>query len=214
NASLAVEGGASARLVVGLDLSDPAHPVVFLDTGKTTFKVDFAARGKGLNFTGSLGPAGLFIQDGQLALDKDGDVATSDPMEIKITLDDNDTNATPHDGRLSFADLDKLTVNTDPFSGALNATLPIFFPTDSDFLGNLGLQIGDINGFLTGDTSSVHVQVPDLSNILSNLNFNLLDNLPLLIDGLDFVFGQLQTFIGKDLGSLNPPLIGHDLHDA
>ncbi|HEV8604724.1 MAG TPA: calcium-binding protein [Tepidisphaeraceae bacterium] len=217
NAALEIEGGASARMVVGVDLSDPLHPDLFLDTGDTSFDLNFAARGKGINFVGSLGPAGLFIQDGQLALDKDGDVATDGPndgMQFGVHLDDNDTSADPNDNRLSFADLDEIDVTTDDFDGALNATLPIFFPTDSDFLGNLGIQIGDLKAFITGDTSSVHVDVPDLSNILDNLNFNLLDNLPLLIDGVDFVFGQLQSILDKNLGSLNLPLIGDGLHDA
>ena len=34
----------------------------------------------------NLGPAGLFIQDGSVALDKDGDVATDEPMKFKINL--------------------------------------------------------------------------------------------------------------------------------
>jgi len=115
--------------VVGVDLSDPLHPDVFLDTTDSNFELDFAARGKGVNFTGSLGPAGLFIQDGQVALDADGDVATdNDPMSFKVNLDDQDSN--PSDGRLSFSDLSDISVSTDPFVGALNATLPIFFPSD------------------------------------------------------------------------------------
>src|SRR2546423_9537975 len=133
---------------------------------------------------------------------------------MKFKLRSESSEGKPGEIPLSCLDLAALGVTVEPFVGALNATLPIFFPTDSDFLGNLGLKVGDIKGFLTGDTSSVQVQVPDLSNILSNLHFNLLDNLPLLIDGLDFVFGQLQSFIDQQMGSLNLPLIGDDLHDA
>src|SRR5207253_4168535 len=155
--------------------------------------------------------------DGSVALDKDGNAATDGPndgMQFGIHLDDNDTNKNPNDNRLSFSDLDKLTVTTDNFAGALNATLPIFFPTDSDFLGNLGIQIGDIKGFLTGDTSSFHVDLPDLSNILTNLNFNLLDNLPLLIDGVDSILAKLQTLLDSTLGKANLPVVGKGIHDA
>jgi len=93
-----------------------------------------------------------------------------------VTFADND--GASGDNRVAFDDIlsnpGHLGVNaTTPVKGKLNATLPIFFPTDADFLGKLGLQIDDIAAFLTsGDTSLVHIQVPDLSNIVSNFHFN------------------------------------------
>jgi Ca2+-binding RTX toxin-like protein len=215
NASLEAEGAAKARLVVGIDLSTPTSPKLFLDTDKTEIDLSFAARGKGLNFTASFGPAGLFISDGMLAIDADGLATTdTDPISFKISLDDTDA-GNPNDGRLSFGDITSITATTNNIVGAMNATLPIFFPSDSDFLGNLGMSIADIETFLGGDFSTgVDIQVPDLSNILTNLDFNLLDNLPLLIDGVDFILGQLQTLLDKHLGSLNLPVIGDGLHDA
>jgi Ca2+-binding RTX toxin-like protein len=221
NAALEVEGAASAKLAIGIDLSDPVHPSFFLDTAPadTGVNVRFAARGAGMSFTASFGPVGLFIQDGQAAIDLDGNPltnGTAQDVNFAVTLSDNDGTA---DNRVKFTDIfsniNNLGITAGPIAGKLSATLPIYFPTDSDFLGNLSLKIDDLNHFLTtGDLSDVQTEVPDLSNLLTNLNFNLLDNLPVLIQGVDFVFGQLQTFLDKDLGTMNIPLIGNGLKDA
>lgn len=219
NAALEVDGSATAKLGIGVDLSDPLHPVFFLNTDPThtTFGLTFAARGSDLSFNLSFGPAGLAINDGQLAIDADGNPLTkNDPLKFDVTLSDNDGTS---DNRVSFtnllSNLNSVGIHAGAVTGKLNATLPIFFPTDSDFLGNLGLQVDNLGGFLTtGDTSLVHVQVPDLSNIVNNLNFNLLDNLPLLIDGVDSILAKLQTLLDKTIGSANLPLVGGGIHDA
>ncbi|MEB3829160.1 proprotein convertase P-domain-containing protein [Phormidium sp. CCY1219] len=211
-AGLQASGGATAKLSIGIDLSNPTNPLPFLNLEKTDLSVELAARGNNLSFVGALGPVGVFVNDGVAAMDGDGNAATTDDFaELAIAL----TDPTPGDNRILFDEFDRLDA-TIAMTGGVDATLPIFFPSESNFIGDLGFSVADLSGFLTDPTNpaNFNLEVPDLSAMLDNADLSLLNNLHLAIEGIDSFFGGLQTLLETEVFDADLPLIGDKLGDA
>ena len=205
-AGLQASGNATAKLSLGIDLTDAANPVSFLNLAETELGVEFAARGENLSFVGAIGPVGLHINNGVAAIDGDGDAATTDDfMKVAIAL-------TPPIGgetQIRLSELDQIQAEVT-VTGGVDATLPIFFPTASQFLGNLEFSIADLSQFIADPTNpnSVEVKIPDLSSLLDNLDFGLLSNLPLAIDGIDLFLAGVQGLLSGEVLGVELPLIG------
>ncbi|MCT7991818.1 proprotein convertase P-domain-containing protein [Laspinema olomoucense] len=211
-AGLQAEGSAKAKLGIGIDLSDPKNPLSFLNLDKTDLSVEFAARGNNLSFVGALGPLGLFVNDGVAAIDGDGNAATTDDFaKIAVTLSD----PTPGNNRILFTEFADLKAEI-AMTGAADATLPIFFPSESNFIGDVGFSVTDLSSFLSkpANPENYTVKIPDLSAMLDNLDFSLLSNLHLAIEGIDAFLAGLQTLLEADVFDADLPLIGDSLGDA
>src|SRR5262249_51241112 len=144
------------------------------------FHFDAQATGSNLNFTASVGPLGLFIKNGSVNLDGDGNPATNDSAQFNVTIKDDNG-----DGRHYFDELDTGDVNMT-LSGQAHASLPLFFPTQTSALNPpLAIAITDLSHISTTTT----VTTPNL-----DVQFNasdLLSNVGAMLDGLDLLLQKL-----------------------
>src|SRR5207244_176318 len=131
------------NLHLGLDLSNPDKPVpVLYDT--TGLTLGARVLGTNLGFTAAIGPLGLFVRNGTVTLDRDGNPATTEPAQFTVVLAQSPTRRY----LLSLSALNTNIVQMD-LTGALDLTLPLFFPTETTPLGgpgnnNLRLTIGSL----------------------------------------------------------------------
>ena len=102
-------------------------------------------------------------------------------------------------------------------NGTFDATLPLYFPTESIYKGDIVL-----NGFLkyneaTGEIDPgwkiINPSDGDLSSMFSidPAMFSLMDKILFAVDGVDMFLGGLQTFMEGGLFGFKLPLIGDQL---
>lgn len=155
---LTISAGANLSLDFGLDLSNPSSikPFFYDSTGiELTAKV----LGTNIDVEASLGAVfGIFIKDGKITVDADGDPATNAASGDKgalfrLGLKDNNG-----DGRHYFSESWFDASNIDlTMQGGVSAQLPIFAPTESTPLSG----DSDTNGDGYPDNYLV-VEIPDL----------------------------------------------------
>src|SRR5207302_1790179 len=66
--------------------------------------------------------------------------------------------------------------------------------------------------FFRGVENSVVITLPDFSKFLQNFDF--FDHLDLIVDGIDYVLGQVQSGLDSGAFSMNLPLVGDGLSKA
>lgn len=151
---LNVTASAALTLDFGVDLTNSCRPVPFLyDTTGLSLKA--RVLGTNLTFKLAAGPLGIFLKDGKVTVDKDGDPATQDDAEFTVVLKDNDG-----DGRHYFRSLfDETNLDVTLAAGA-SARLPIYAPFQNTALGGTG----DVN--LDGyPDNEIVVDIPDLKRV-------------------------------------------------
>ncbi|MCL5098586.1 MAG: M10 family metallopeptidase C-terminal domain-containing protein [Candidatus Omnitrophica bacterium] len=161
--NLTVSASAALTLDFGLDLSDPStvRPFFYDTTGVVlTAKV----LGTNINIQASLGAvAGIWIKNGSLTLDADGNPNTGPASgdkgaTFRLGLRDNNG-----DGRHYFDEdwfnLDNIDLH---LKGGATATLPIFAPFESSPLG--GLDDTNHDGYPDND---LVVDIPDLVRLFT-----------------------------------------------
>ena len=199
------------QLDLGFDLTnDPAKgdlakllPFLY-DTSK--FKFTAKAGATNIQFDAVAGPLPLKIKGGSAQILRDCQPGATAPAEFVLTLKNSDG-----DGRhlLSQLDLDALDVSVN---AGICAKLPVYFPTESTLLGNIEFTINSLPDFFNGEANSVVLKLPDFSQFLQNFDF--LDNLDLIIDGLDYVLAQVQAGLDSGVFNIDLPLIGDQLSKA
>ncbi|NDV61616.1 LEPR-XLL domain-containing protein [Puniceicoccales bacterium CK1056] len=222
-----IQGGAGfnltgyldARLSFGIDLNDPTKIHLFTNASGVFGKL--SAKASNLAFNAALGPLGVFIKDGNI--------------DVSITFElDNGAFAAGSDVHTeisSASDLAGLFLgdDVDDFSpsltGSIAATLPVYVPTDSDFLGDIKLDLTGTNAISIAQLSPDYglvipnfsdpgiLTIPDFSGIdLSSINpFN---SIPLMLDSLDFFLLGLQDIVDGEVFGFELPLIGDQLSSA
>ncbi|MBL9126513.1 MAG: hypothetical protein JNL97_02645, partial [Verrucomicrobiales bacterium] len=129
--SLSVSASAGVVLDFGLDITNPLGIKPFIyDTTKASLKLEVI--GTDLEFEASLGSiVGIFIRDGSVTLDADGDPDTEGKAELSLGFKDNNG-----DGRHYFSET---LFSGESFGltarAGLTADLPIFAPVESIPLG-------------------------------------------------------------------------------
>lgn len=150
---LSVAASAGVVLDFGLDLTNPTGIKPFLyDTTKGSLKLEVI--GTDLEFEASLGSVvGIFVRDGSVTLDADGDPDTQGKAEIALGFKDNNG-----DGRHYFSEalFDSESFGFTARAG-LTADLPVYAPTEGTPLGS----DGDANNDDYPDNHLV-VDIPDL----------------------------------------------------
>ena len=226
SAGLFAEGSILLRLQLGIDISSPGNIYLFNETGiAATLNVG----GDDLAFRVGLGPFALaiastedqnsFIELGATASAgiKDSVFGTSDRVLLSTVLGDL--------GNSLEASLD----------GEASGILPVFFPTDSNLIGEIkigesaGAGFGDLDKVLLSENSSFVVRsqdnpVPDANSFVVDVrevvagvsafdpaNLSLFDNIFLAIDGLDLALGFIGDLLSGQVGGFTLPLIGDEL---
>jgi len=203
SAQLSAEVGVAFELDFGIDISDYLAPTPFLyDTTSLGFTLKVA--GTDINFSTAIGPLGAWIRNGGALIDGDGRPdTTEDRAFLGVTLVDQDKG----DGKIF---LDELGFDNAEFSflGQVNVALPVFFPTESNLLGLIDLSIANLGDIENTTTFSV----PDFAGYFED--FNILDNLGVVIDGIDFVLGGVQDVLDGEVFGVDLPIIGDSLSGA
>jgi Ca2+-binding RTX toxin-like protein len=209
-AGLSTSGFLDARLSFGIDLNDPTQFYIYDDA--TGIFGHLGASANNIAFNAAIGPMGIFVKDGQIVLDLDFnldngsfDAASGSKVLVGDFLADL---ADFNDGSL----LPELT-------GTAKATLPVYFPTDSDFIGDIKLDISGANAFMLDPSNGLQLPdfsapgvltLPDFSNIdLSSIN--PFGSIPLMLDTLDFFLQGLQDVLSGEVFGIEIPFIGTQL---
>jgi autotransporter-associated beta strand protein len=194
-ALLTVETGAVFQLDCGIDLSDASNPRPFLyDTSNLTLSVK--AAGNNIEFATVIGPLEVWIEQGSVVLDADGNPAT-----LAVTLQDAEA-----DGRIYLSALGPGNARLH-LAGQVHVVLPVYYPTESDFWDTVRLTVTDL-----GDPASITFSAPDFESAFHN--FDLLNNLDALPDEIDGVLGEIQKSLAAQLAGKSLPVIGDKLSDA
>ncbi len=202
-AKLSFEAGATLAIDLGIDLANPLAPRPFLyDT--TAFTLEASASAANMNFSAALGPLGALIIGGTAVLDGDCNPATtSDAATFTVGLAND-----PTDGRYYFDEGLGTSIVTADLAGMACATLPVYFPTTSNYLGNIELQIADLSDV----PGSITLTAPDINAQFGLLD--LLDNLGGAIVGLTQMLADLQEGLSNQVFAAKLPLVGQHLRDG
>ncbi|MEX2188872.1 MAG: right-handed parallel beta-helix repeat-containing protein [Pirellulales bacterium] len=201
---LSLAASATANIQLGIDVADPSDPRSFLyDT--TELVVEVRATGTDLNFDAPLGPLGVYIRSGVAVLDGDGIIGTTAPARFSVSLVDPNG-----DGRIDFAELASLNpaiVDVD-LTGQVRATLPVYFPSQTTWLGDIDLRITSLSDI----PGTIELTAPPISGQFGLVN--LLDNLGVVVIGLDSVLARMQDALDGVVFAARLPLIGRDLQKS
>lgn len=215
-ATLGASGSADFELVLGIGIQDPRNIYLY---GDSNLSGTLALSGTDMAFRAALGPLGLAIKDGEANINGSVDVTfdTTSPTTIF-------TNGRVRFGDASFSDIvGALDID---YAAPVSVTLPVYFPTDSNFIGNMTLtgNLTDIaNGLFvkdeTGETPPPDTLVLDVSAIADGLaggltDLSLLDQILFIVDGVDVVLGGVQDAMDGEILGIPMPLIGDKLKGA
>ena len=96
--------------------------------------------------------------------------------------------------------------------GSAGATLPVFFPTESNPLGGAGANsIVFTVGNLATPTTTTTLTAPNIAAEIGSID--LFNNLSSLISGIDFLLKQLQDALDGQIYGIDLPMIGDALKD-
>ncbi|MFV1995292.1 MAG: hypothetical protein ACC661_07630, partial [Verrucomicrobiales bacterium] len=210
--NLAVDANVQFDFDLGIDLSDPASPTPFLrDT--TGLTLDLFVDGAALDFRAAVGPVGLFVDNGTVRIDADGDRATSAPATLTLGILDD-----PVDGRYLLGELGTAILEAPVLIAGANATLPLFFPTEAVPLGGaapdnqLVVDIPNLSDVFDGVAGSVSLSGPDLSAAaLGNLSAFTQGGIAAILAGLQSLVAWAESldgfgFLAEPLPLVNRPL--------
>jgi len=202
SALVAVDAQAALELVFGIDVTNPLDPRPFVyDTTGLVLSAFSAATG--IEFTTAIGPLGVWIKQGSVMLDGDGDPNTVDAVELAVGLNDNDTDHKIYLSELSSSHAAPSLV------GQLHATFPLFFPTATSYLGNIDLDIGNLADI--DNPATTNISTPPFEAAFGE--FDLLNNLGVVVDGVDYVLSQVESALTSKFVQVNLPMIGDELAD-
>ena len=204
---LTVQAAAALHLDLGVNLSSPSTPTPFV-YDSTNLSLSAKVTGTGLNFSAAVGPLGIFVKNGSVVLDKDGNGPLTDPAAFTIALTPD-----PGDHRYLLTELNTGIVNAT-LTGGVDITLPLFWPTDSDPLGgaspanNLHITIGSLSN-IAGTTS---ITTPDIASAFGSVDLS--NQLGVIIDGLDLLLKTIQDALDAKVFDVSLPLVGTKLQQG
>ena len=203
-AGLSATGYLDARLSFGIDLDDPTQVYVYDDD--TGVFGHLGASARNIAFNAAIGPVGVFVKDGRvdLALDFNLDNGDETPDGSKVLVG------------VFVQDVINGTIAPE-LTGTVEATLPVYVPTDSDYIGDIELDISGLNA-ITLDLAN-GLQLPDLGDVLTLPDFSSIDpsdfnpfnSIPQMLDALDFFLQGLQDVMSGEVFGIELPFIGDQL---
>jgi hypothetical protein len=195
---------ATLNLDIGIDLSNPSapRPLVY---ETTSLEVQGRVVGEDIEFTAAVGPLGIFIVLGEAVIDGDGELVSVDDRAV-LTLDLTDGNAATTDGEIYLDAIGSSNVQLD-FTGRVAIDFPVFFPTSTNFAGDLLLTVTDL-GNIAGTTT---ITGPDFDAAIEDLEW---DDLNILIEAFDAILAGLEEVFSGEIFGQRLPFVGEDLQDA
>ncbi len=131
SADLSVTGSAVMDLIWGFDFANPTNPRAYIHDD-STIGLELKVTGSNLDFDAAIGPLGLFIRDGVVDV-SDGVAPAAFGVAFK-----------PATGDRWFSNQWSTSILTTSLSGHASATLPVYFPLESNFAGDIALNIGSL----------------------------------------------------------------------
>ncbi|MCH5377390.1 MAG: hypothetical protein JJ992_25805, partial [Planctomycetes bacterium] len=224
---LSAEGGATFSLDIGVGLNDPTKFYLY-DSSGLTGTLELA--GADMAFKAGLGPFSISIVDGQAGI--------SGTLDVSFAATNFDAQ-----GRklVTLQNIGSVLTDLDvTLAAPVTATLPVYFPTESQHVGDITLN-GDLANLANPDPLFVQTEpgdaglppenqppnsdpnddkiVLDVSGILDGLtssfeNLSLLDQIVFIVDGVDLALGGVQDALDGDIMAFSLPLIGDKLADG
>jgi hypothetical protein len=190
--------GTTANLDLSLDFGiDLGDPTVFYLYSSTGLVASININASNVSFRGAIGPVGLFVKEGSAKLEAEFKAGLQSLSGDKVLLE------SLSDGKFSAT-----------ATGSLDVSLPIYLPTDSLHAGTL--QISAQQDLAKSDLFN-DISVTGLGDILKRFDptqLNLLDQIPLMIEGIDLFLDGLQDAMDGEIGGISLPLIGDSLADG
>ncbi len=205
------EAQLSVDLKLGIDIAQPSNPRPYLDDASKV-EVALQVEGANINAKASLGPLGIFIVNGQVAVDEDGLAAggTTAPAKYIFDVKDKPNHKYYVGDTFGLNQIESSTV------GKAEVRLPLYFPTISTPLGGSAVDGPDADSepdnqvvfSLTnlGNPSSATLVAPDINALIDE--DKLLDS---IVDGLNVLFDDIANQFKTKLLSQNLPLVGKGL---
>ncbi|MEH6588207.1 MAG: LEPR-XLL domain-containing protein [Halioglobus sp.] len=157
----------------------------------------FALSGNDISFRGALGPAGIFV--------KDGEVDATIVVGVGLVGDDLKNYYTAGD-----------PITASLFEGgltpSLDANFDVSFPTESSPSKNIAIEVSEDTGYVPDVT--LEAGFTDGLLGFDFANQGLLDNILLAVDGVDLFLAGLQDALDGEIGGLTLPLVGDKLADG
>ena len=202
--SLKVNGSVALGLVI--DLSHPSTPRFSLqDSSKIS--VGALVDASGVSFDATVGPLGVFIENGTVRLD---DGTEGQPATWTVGLKTSSAN---HLWPLASA----ASEITSAIKGQVNIVLPTFFPTPDQPIVPPTPQdptANDIELLVTNlaNPGPLTPIVPDLTSAMGSVSVN--DIMDQLVDGWDGLMRTLESALTQKIDTANIPVVGTQLQQA
>ncbi len=196
--------GITLDLGIGFSSGTPT-PFVYNDTGvAATLLLDASAE----NFTASIGPLSVTIENGSARLSSDGTSATH-PASFVVGVSSSVTNPPLSD---FLANLSSDVTSTLTAGAAISAPLYLGGTTS---LGTLGITIPDVSALFKTPvpTGAVQIVTPNIAQKLSGAFSlsNLLEDPSIFLDPLNSGLTELQSILSNQVLNTSIPLVGSAL---
>ena len=204
---LHVETNVTVTLDLGLAISAYGVPSAFLynDTGVSATVLVATSNA---NFTATVGPLSLTVENGSAAISADG-VSTTNPAIVSVGL----TPATGNPSLTSFAENASNDV-TSTLSAGAGISLPLYLD-GTQSLGTLSVTIPDLFKLFENPVpaGAVVIVTPDIKQELSQLFSlsTLLENPTVFLDPLNSLLGDIANLMGNQVLDTSLPLVGTGL---
>jgi Ca2+-binding RTX toxin-like protein len=200
-ADLNATGNLTAMFTIGVDLNTAlnlAAPVfLYTNENDTRIQGSLSASANDLSFNAALGPVGVTIADGSGSIDLSVDFKSGDAADTRVALGS------------AFSHFDEIT-----FNGSADAVLPVYFPTQSSYIGDISLTAAFEASLTNGlEITTFDVDIPS-DFTLDFSSFSIFDNLALLIDATDLFLSGVQDALDGQIMGFELPLAGDKLGDA
>ncbi len=195
SADLSVTGSAVMDLVFGFDFANPNTPRAYIHDN-SALGLNLRVVGTNLDFDAAVGPLGLFIRDGVVSLGNG-----LGPAAFAVGFK-------PVAGDKYYSNQWTTSILNTTLTGQASATLPVYFPTESNYAGDIVLNVGNLANIGTSTT----LTAPNLAAEIGSID--LFSDLGSLIDGIDLVLAGIEDAMDGEIWGINLPIVGDNLKDA
>ena len=206
---ITVDAGATLRVDLGFDIpldsaGDAVEPNVFLyDTSGVD--VTLSANSQNIRLKASVLGLGLEVRSGAISLDRDGPGPSHAPALLTIGY-------VPGSGKHYFTSNLFSDIGIVTASGGLDIDLPVFKTSTGQPLDPAKPALKVSSTDLADLPNSLSYDLPDLQGLADDLN--IVGDFSGLPDGIDSLFGIIDTAVDAVAFASKLPIVGDQLKDA